>query len=99
MTKDKIDTKYLQQANALEVEFFDIVDAGLPSQHRVLKDNAVELDFNQRHGEIWRNHEVELIASDFMKAPVPPEPVRDLEAEIEELKANMKAIKTKLEIE
>jgi len=74
ISKQEIDKKYLDQANALEAEFFDIVDQGLPSQHRVLKLGKTIEDFNLAHGLIWRNHEAELIAGGFMEAPIPPEP-------------------------
>ena len=87
MTKKEIDQKYIDQANQLEIEFFDIVDESLPSQHRVLKDGKTEADFNLQHGYIWKAHETELIAKGFMEALTPPEPVRDLAAEIDDLKA------------
>lgn len=69
MTKQEVDQKYLDQANALEAEFFDIVDEDLPSQHRILKAGKSIDEFDQRHGEIWHNHEAELIEQGFMEAP------------------------------
>ena len=92
MTREEVDQKYINQANQLEAEFFDIVDKGLPSQHRVLKAGKFIDEFNQRHGEIWRNHKVELIAEGFMEAPKPPEPVRDPLAEIDDLKARVEKL-------
>lgn len=89
MTREEIDQKYLDQASQLEVEFFDIADEGLPSQHRVLKAGKSIEEFNQTHGGIWCNHEAELIAEGFMEAPTPSEPPRDLFAEIDEIKARM----------
>lgn len=89
MSKEEIDQKYLGQASQLETEFFDVVNEGLPSQHRVLKDGKSIDEFNQRHGEIWLNHEAELIAEGFMEAPLPPEPTRNLAMEIEEIKAKI----------
>lgn len=95
MTKEQIDQKYINQANQLEAEFFDIVDEGLPSQHRVLKAGKSEDEFNQRHGEVWRSHEAELIAEGFMEAPTPPEPVRDPLSEIDKLKARVEKLEKK----
>lgn len=89
MIKEEVTQKYLDQANALEAEFFDIVDERKPEQHRVLKNGKSLEEFNQRHGEIWRACEAELIAEGFMEAPVKPELVRDLSAELDELKGRM----------
>ena len=94
MTKNGIDKKYLSQANTLEAEFFNIIDFGKPSQHRILKEDQTIQDFNQRHGEIWRNHEAELIAEGFMEVPIPPEPTRNLIAEIDDLKARIEKLET-----
>jgi len=92
MTKEEIDAKYTGQANELEAEYFDIIDSGLPSQQRQLKvDKSIE-EFNLRHGEIWHNHEAELIAEGYLK---PPEPMRDLEAEIDDLKARIQKLEEK----
>ena len=98
MKRKEIDQKYLDQHSSLASEFFDIVDEGLPSQHRVLKAGKRIDEFNQRHGNIWRAHETELITEGFMEAPKPPEPVRDLAAEIDQIKADIQAIKTKVVI-
>ena len=73
MTKEEIDKKYLGQANQLEAEFFNIIDRGLPSQHRVLRDGKSIEEFNRRHGEIWRNHEAGLIANGFLEPLAEPE--------------------------
>jgi len=89
MTREEIDQKYIDQANLLEMEFFDIVDEGLPGQHRVLKAGKSIDDFNSAHGEIWRDHEAELIANGFIEAPPLLQPARDLAAEIDELKARV----------
>jgi hypothetical protein len=75
MKKQDIDQKYLDLASALEAEFFDIIDLALPSQHRVLKLGKTLDDFNQRHGEIWRSHEKELIEGGFIEAVSLPPPV------------------------
>ena len=95
MTKEQIDQKYLDQAKQLEAEFFDIVDEGLPSQHRVLKAGKTEAEFNQRHGDIWKAHEAELIAKGFME-PIPePQPARDLASEIDDLKVRIETLEKK----
>jgi len=90
--REEIDQKYLNQANQLETEFFDIVNEGFPSQHRVLKTGKSIDAFNQRHGDIWKAHEAELIAEGLMEAPTPPEPVRDLAQEIDELKQKIEKL-------
>lgn len=95
MTKQEIDEKYLIQASQLEAEFFDIVDEGLPNQHRELRAGKLLDDFNLAHGQIWKEHEAELISNGFMKAPIPPEPERDLVTEIDELKARVEQLEKK----
>ena len=94
--RKEIDQRYLDQANTLEAEFFDIIDEGLPAQHRVLKEGKSTDEFNQKHGNIWRNHEAELIARGFMEPPVEPEPIRDLAQEIDALKEEVEKLKAKL---
>ena len=50
-------------------------------------------EFDFQHGKIWNDMETELIAEGYL---IPPEPIRDLIAEIDELKAeieNLKVIK------
>ena len=89
MLREELDQKYIEQANQLEGEFFGIVDEGLPNQHRVLKAGKLIDEFNQRHSKIWHNHEAGLITGGFIIARVPPEPSRDLLAEIDELKSRL----------
>ena len=95
MTREEIDQKCLDQANSLEVEFFDIVNEGLPDQHRVLKAGKTQEDFGAQHALIWQNHEQELIASGFIEALKPPEPARDLAIEIDGLKARLDKLEVK----
>ena len=92
MTRKQVDQKYLSQANALETEFFDIVNEGLPSQHRVLKAGKSIDEFNQRHGKIWHNHEAELVAEGYIEAPIPRKPPRDAFAEIGNLEARVEKL-------
>lgn len=96
MPSEEIDQKYLAQASALEAEFFDIVDEGLPSQHRVLKSGKTIEEFNLHHGDIWNNHEAELIAEGFMEPPTPPEPARDLiQEQIDDLRTRVVQLEKK----
>ena len=95
MEKKTIDQRYLDQANTLEVEFFDIVPDGA-GQRRVLKEGKSIGEFNLKHGEIWRNHEAELIARGFMEPPVEPGPIRDLAQEIDALREEVEKLKAKL---
>lgn len=76
MKREEIDKKYINQANQLEADFFDIVDEGLPNQHRVLKVGRTEADFNAQHAIIWQNHEAELIASGYLEPRPEPTPPR-----------------------
>jgi len=71
-TKEEIDGKYLEQVNALESEYFYIVDEGLPTQHRELESGKLIADFNLIHGQIWQDHAVELIASGFLQPQPAP---------------------------
>lgn len=95
MNKEQIDQKYIDQANALEVEFFDIVDEGKRSQHRILKTGKSQQDFNTQHGQIWKNHEQELMAGGYLKLRPEPEPTRDLATEIDNLKARIQLLESR----
>ncbi len=65
----------------------------IKTTHKALHDSLTEDfykkhlmskgDFDYYHGQNWNDMEDELIAGGFIK---PPEPVRDLAAEIDELK-------------
>ena len=95
MTKLEIDQKYTDLHNAIEVDYFNVVNEGKPNQHLKLKVGKTKIDFNTEHADNWRNHETELIKNGFMEAPVEPEPVRDLEQEIDELKATVGILEKK----
>ena len=73
-TQDEINQFYLEQHNQLETSFFDIIDPGLPSQHRVLKDSLSLDDFNAEHSLIWRNWRQALINNGFLTPEPEPEP-------------------------
>ena len=47
-------------------------------------------DFDYYHGQNWNDRETDLMAGGYIK---PPEPVRDLETKIDELKARIDNIK------
>jgi len=94
--KEDIDRKYIRQAEELEADFFDIVDEGRPNQHRVLKTGKSIDEFNQRHGEIWKAHEAELISEGLLEPRAEPQLARDLSAEIDSLKTDIQAIKKKV---
>lgn len=70
LTKEQIDQKHLEQVNQLEAEYFIIVDKGLPTQHRELKEGKTMEEFNLAHGQIWKSHQAELVAGGHMKDPL-----------------------------
>ena len=91
-TRKEIDQRYIDEANQLQAEFFDIADIGKPNQHRVLKGGKLLEEYNYRQGRIWQRHEGELLAKGFIEPIAEPEPVRDLTAEIDELKARVEEL-------
>ncbi len=95
MNRSEIDRKYLAQQNTLESETFDILDEGLPNQHRQLKAGKSLDAFNAAHGQLWKDHRAELIAEGLAKPATPQEPKRDLPTEIDELKAEIDKLKVK----
>lgn len=95
MLRREIDQKYQDQHKQMEKDYLDIIDLGLPSQHSVLQVGKSIDDFNLAHGQLWQNHEAELIASGFMEPALPPELPRDLAAEIDELKQEIDKLKVK----
>lgn len=46
-------------------------------------------EFDIRHGKVWADMEAELIAEGYLTPPPPP---RDLEVEVDELKARVKEL-------
>jgi len=94
MMREEIDEKALGLVATLEMDYFTIVleknsEGKVIGQHRVLKKGKLLDDFNNTHGEIWRNHEAELIADGFMEPRPEPAPFRDLLAELDVLKAKV----------
>ncbi len=96
MTKKEIDNKYMQQAEALEEEFFSLVveikGLKILGQHRKLKTGKSEADFNVQHGNIWKAHDAELIAKGFRQPPQPIVPQRNLAAEMDDLESRIKKL-------
>ena len=86
MIKEDIDQIYLGLANTLEMDFFKIVpekvDGEVVGQHRELRKGKSESTFNPRHGQLWKDHETELIAYGYMQPRVEQPPTRDLLAEL-----------------
>lgn len=96
MSREQVDRKYIKQAAVLEDAFFNIVNKGKPSQHRVLKKGKSIEDFNREHGAIWKAHVQECINAGFMKPRVKPTPPRNLAAEVDELKKAVEELKNGL---
>jgi len=108
MSKEQIDQEYQSQAAALEEESFDIIEEfknvqelvnskikAIPikvGQHRELKPDKSMDEFNQRHAQIWQNHEAELIAEGYL---IPREPSRDLAFEVNQLETRLAALEAK----
>ena len=89
--RQKIDTNFTTRHDALEDEFFGVVAEGTPEQHRELKSGKSLDDFNQRHRANAKGHEAELLAAGYLTVPEPP---RDLETEIDELRAEIEGLRS-----
>ena len=76
MSKDEIVTKYKELHDLLTESFYNF--------HNLSKN-----EFDLQHGQIWVDMENELIAKGYLK---PPESTRNLEIEIDELKARLKKL-------
>ena len=79
MTEAEIKDKYKALHNKLSESYY--------KRHELIKE---EFDF--QHGKIWSDMDAELIAEGYLK---PPEPVRDLAAEIDEIKARIRTLEIK----
>lgn len=91
ITKDNIDSAFLSMVDDLETEYFDIVDEvtgeGIKvGQHRELRKDKTLEAFNATHGQIWKEWKAALIGNGLAEPDPEPEPVRNLQAEIDELK-------------
>ena len=74
----------------------------IKTNHKTLHDTLTEDyyqnklmskgDFDYYHGQNWADMEAELIAEGYL---TPPEPVRDLAAEIDGLKAEIEKLKAR----
>lgn len=79
MTEAEIETRYKEIHDNLSEDYY--------KKHLMSKE-----DFDYLHGQNWADMEAELIAEGYRK---PPEPVRDLATEIDELKAEIGLLKSK----
>ena len=77
MTAKEIRTKYKDLHDNLSDTYY--------KKHELTKE-----EFDIRHGQIWGDMEAELIAGGYLTLP---EPERDLAAEIDDLKAELSAMK------
>jgi N-methylhydantoinase B/oxoprolinase/acetone carboxylase alpha subunit len=75
-TREEIDLKYIGLHDQLEAEFFDFSESG-----RSMKARKTLEEFNLRHGELWRGHEAELVASGLMEPRQPPQLLPDWKAQ------------------
>ncbi len=73
-TKAEITAEYKTNHSNLETLFYR--DGGLS-----------KAEFDQRHGQNWLDYEAEMIAAGHIQ---PPQPVRDMAAELDELKTKLK---------
>jgi len=80
-TKEEIITNHRGIHSNLEEDYY--------IKHLMSKE-----DFDYLHGQNWDDMKAELIAEGYRK---PPEPERDLEAEIDELRADNLLIKAEIE--
>lgn len=79
MTEAEIKAKYKELHDLLSESYYNF-------------RNISKEEFNFQHGKIWNDMEVELMAEGYLK---PPEPVRDLATEIDELRAKIEVLETK----
>ena len=84
MTEKEIRTKYKKIHGEMETEFY-------PLKHAGLIDDELKAIFDTSHGQNWNDMEAELIAEGYLTILEPP---RDLEAEIDKLKARLDDITT-----
>jgi len=80
MTEEEIKTKYKGLHDELSNGYYSGT-SGLTKE-----------EFDLQHGKIWNDMEAELIAEGYRQ---PPEPVRDLATEIDELKVKIEILEKK----
>ena len=76
MTEDEIKVRYKELHDLLSESYYIF--------HNIPKE-----DFDLQHGQIWKDMETELIAEGYLQ---PPQPIRDLAAEVDELKAKIETL-------
>lgn len=77
LTEEEIKARYKEIHDNLAKDYYE--------KHLMSKE-----DFDYLHGQNWADLELELIAEGYRK---PPEPVRDLAKEINNLKAEIEKLK------
>ncbi len=75
-TIEKMKTKYKELHDLLSESYYNF-------------HNLSKSEFDIQHGKIWSDMEAELIAEGFL---IPPEPPRDLLAEIDDLKTRLEKL-------
>ncbi len=86
-TIEEVTQKYNHLFRDLHDEFFETINLGTPRQERRLRLDKSAEDFNQRYAELNSSYKTELVVAGFVEKP--PEPARDLAAEIDEIKARL----------
>ena len=77
MTEKEIKEAYKNQHDTLSEDYYSGT-SGLTKEQ-----------FDQQHGQVWKDMETELIAEGYL---TPPKPERDLEVEVDELKIKVEAL-------
>ena len=77
----------MNEIRARYKELHDNLGESYYKRHELSKE-----DFDLQHGKIWNDMEAELISEGYL---TPPEPARDLEKEIDELKEKIKELEKK----
>lgn len=91
LTIEEVTKKYNELYRLLHDEFFETINVGTPQQERRLKLTQSSDGFNQRYAELSSNHKTELARAGFVEKL--PEPIRDLAAEIDEIKARLSKLR------
>ncbi len=88
MERSKHDSQYNCLHDALEAKYFKLVSRGKPQQHRVLRARKSLDAFNQRHAQLWTDHEDSLIADGHME----PRPTRGQPTELGIIRQRLDAL-------
>lgn len=94
-TRKELATKYNQLYIEMHEEFFETINEGTPQQERIRKSDKTAAELKIRDAEITENYEDELVANGLPPLNPVIEPPRDLEAEIDELKAEIELLRAR----